>query len=156
MVRLLALLALTASLAIPAAASARSHADADAAAVLCSLHAHLSPLSENPPTASMAFGAAQITIGTDNSVAFSIVVVNPAEENFILGHIHGPASAAMNANVVVPFPIPATHAPFILFTGVVPNVDGHLTRAICATPSNYYVNLHTSVLTGGAIRGQLG
>ena len=154
MVRLLALLALTASLAVPAAASARSHTDG--AGTLCVLRTALLAQNEVPPTNSQAFGAVQITVRTDNSIEFVTVIVNPANENFIAGHIHGPAPVGMNAPVLVPLPITATHQGLIVLRGVVSHVDPHLIANLCANPSNYYVNYHTTALPTGAIRGQLG
>jgi hypothetical protein len=60
-------------------------------------------------------------------------------------HIHA-APAGVNGSVVVPLsPISGgcTHA----------NPD--LIKAIIQNPANYYVNVHTTVHPGGAIRGQL-
>lgn len=150
-VRLVALLALVASLAVPAAATARTHADPT---TLCVLRTHLFASNENPPTTSQAAGGVQLTVRSDNSIAFMTFILNPANESFVAGHIHVGA-VGVNGPVVVPLPITPTHQTVIQLSGVVSNVDPHLIANLCATPQNYYVNYHTTQFPNGAIRGQL-
>ncbi|MEO8267143.1 MAG: CHRD domain-containing protein [Ilumatobacteraceae bacterium] len=70
----------------------------------------------------------------------------------ITAHIHRGA-AGVNGAILIPF---------LPFTDLGPNsasgcaaVDPALATEIMTTPANFYVNVHTSDFTGGAIRGQL-
>jgi hypothetical protein len=76
----------------------------------------------------------------------------------VAGHIHGPAAAGANANVIVPFNTTGA--------GTSGTITGTFTSTNTATIStdsldvlmrtgNAYVNLHTAANPGGEIRGQL-
>jgi len=67
----------------------------------------------------------------------------------IAAHIHQ-AVAGMNGGVVVPLTISSS--------GQVSNcedVEKDLIKAIRQNPQGYYINIHTSAIPTGAIRGQL-
>jgi CHRD domain len=67
-------------------------------------------------------------------------------------HIHVGAAGAMGP-IVEPLQLTGRD------TGLVASgtaIDAALAEAILADPANYYVNVHTTVCPGGAIRGQLG
>jgi CHRD domain len=73
-------------------------------------------------------------------------------------HIH-PGRAGTAGGVAVAFFQPATNAatlpPTLHAVAGCATVDRALARAIAASPGDYYVNIHTAELPGGAIRGQL-
>ncbi|MEP6650715.1 MAG: CHRD domain-containing protein [Lapillicoccus sp.] len=67
-------------------------------------------------------------------------------------HIHeGPAAVA--GPVVQPLQLTGLDNGLVA-AGTVTNEE--LAAAILADPANYYVNVHTTVCPGGAVRGQLG
>ena len=63
----------------------------------------------------------------------------------VAAHVHGPATPAQAAGILVPLTVAPAH-------GCVRDTDAD---AIAANPSQYYVNVHTTVYPAGAIRGQL-
>lgn len=65
-------------------------------------------------------------------------------------HIHS-APAGINGPIVVPLEAPVSGTS----SGCV-TVDRSLAKAILKAPQVFYVNVHTTVFPGGAVRGQLG
>lgn len=115
----------------------------------------LRPENEVPPSPSMAWGHAQIKISDDNTtIDFKIKVVNPANETFFAGHIHR-APKGVNGPIVVSFNLTPSSDDHIEWRGTVP-ADPATAQQIRETPENFYINLHTALSPGGAIRGQLG
>jgi hypothetical protein len=103
---------------------------------------------------STASGHAQIKVRNDGTIEWNVFVLNPAGETFIAGHIHR-APAGVAGPVVQPLHMSgATTDMQIRDVGEASNPT--LGSAICADPSAYYVNYHTTTFPGGAIRGQLG
>lgn len=97
---------------------------------------------------------------TGGSVTFSVFYNFQGGPITITGlHIHRGA-AGTNGPIVIETGVSATN-PVISATGVgtinvvVPNPNRDTFRQLLADPANFYVNLHTSVNPGGAIRGQL-
>jgi hypothetical protein len=149
--RLLAVLILVAALAVlavstPAGATSET-------TTKCAAYTVLKAGNEVPPTASKAFGAAAIRIeGT--TLSFAVTIVNPAREVFFAGHIHD-ADVGVNGPVVVPlFLGPDTDRKFIVHAARM-QIDATTAANICADVDGFYVNYHTRVFPGGAIRGQL-
>jgi uncharacterized protein (TIGR03437 family) len=133
----------------------------------------LSPLQENPPLTDLnAFGSATVTV---NATRNATGAVTGGTVNFTVGynfpgnviirglHIHeGPVG--VNAGIVIDTGLSATNT--------ITNASGRglfshtiflttpasiaATARLLNNPANFYVNLHTSVHPGGAIRGQLG
>jgi hypothetical protein len=68
-------------------------------------------------------------------------------------HIHGPAPAGANADVVQPL-TPTGAEVGIVAEGTFSNPA--LVAAALENPELFYVNVHTTVCPAGAIRGQLG
>lgn len=125
-------------------------------ATMCVFTTQLRTENEVPAQESAAFGHSQIKVRNDGTIEFKTHIVNPGGERFVAGHIHI-GSAVVAGPVVQPLtvgPFVATSDAQIMRSDEVSNAA--LGAAICADPSNYYVNYHTTVDPGGAIRGQLG
>jgi CHRD domain len=134
-------------------------------AVLCVLNTRLLPENEvrATPNTSVASGHAQVKVLNDGTIEFKTFVLNPADEVFTRAHIHGPASAAANAGIVIDFleagvPVASLSGKTITFTGEgrVRAGNPNIATMLCATPDQFYVNFHSTTEPGGAIRGQLG
>lgn len=148
--RLLAVLAVITVL-VALAVSAPAGASGDDA-VRCTTYTVLKADNEVPPTTSRAFGAALVHVN-GTKLLFSVAIVNPARETFTAGHIHLGA-AGVNGGVVVPLFAGSTDRKLI-FQADRRDITAELAAAICGDPAGYYVNYHTDVFPGGAIRGQL-
>ena len=122
---------------------------------MCVQNTQLAAENETTGSTSTATGHAQIKVRNDGTIEWNVFVLNPDGENFIAGHVHR-APAGVPGPVVLPLHTtgPTTDQQ-IRDTGESATA-GTLGEAICANPSNYYVNYHTTPFPGGAIRGQLG
>lgn len=128
---------------------------------------NLNAQQEVPTNVSQAAGSMQITINdTTNVISYQFTGFNLLG-SFTMAHIHR-ALAGVNGPVVydlVPaadYSGPVTFGPNIsipnswaLLGQNETNMSAGLGLLINTTPWNYYVNIHTSVFTGGEIRGQL-
>jgi len=124
---------------------------------LCILHAKLTAKNETTGSTSVAKGHTTIKVRASGAIQFKTKILNRAHETFIAGHIHQ-APVGVAGPIVVPLfvaPSPPTSARQIKQRGVAMPNAGTTGAAICANPSAYYVNYHTTAFTGGAIRGQL-
>lgn len=114
----------------------------------------LTGASEVPPTTETATGTATIWVNAgQRRVCWEITTDGPfaAGTTGITGaHIHS-AFAGQNGPIVVPL----TAAIDDTTTGCA-TVTRALADAIRKAPQGYYVNVHTNIFPGGAIRGQLG
>ena len=89
------------------------------------------------------FGTALLTLDTStNQISWTITTGNL--DTVIADHIHQ-APAGVNGGVVIDFG-------GLLAGGPIVDAD---VSAVVANPTNYYVNVHTNVYGGGAIRGQI-
>jgi CHRD domain len=124
---------------------------------MCVLHAKLAAKNETTGSTSVAKGHTYIKVRTDGTIEFKTKILNKAHETFVAGHIHL-APVGVAGPIVVPLfvaPSPPTSARQIKQRGVATPNAGTTGAALCANPSAYYVNYHTTAFTGGAIRGQL-
>lgn len=88
-------------------------------------------------------GTAILLVDTaTNSISWNITVANL--DTFTLDHIHS-GGAGVNGPVVIDFASTLIGGPI-----VDPDV-----AAVVANPLGFYVNVHTNVFPGGAIRGQV-
>ena len=125
--------------------------------VMCVLHAKLTAKNETTGSTSTATGHTQIKVRNDGRIQFKTTILNPSGETFVAGHIHL-APVGVAGPVVVPLfvsPSPPTAARQIKQNGVATPNAGTTGAGLCANPSAYYVNYHTTAFLGGAIRGQL-
>jgi CHRD domain len=153
--RLLAVLALAAALAAVLVAPAAAQ---NASAPECTSATVLKPGNEvrlpgtTDPVESRAFGAAFVHIkGT--KLFFSVVIVNPARETFILGHIHPGAAGVNNPPIVTLFEGFSSSRLFV--QADVLEIGADTAAAICGDLAGHYVNYHTTQDPEGAVRGQL-
>src|SRR2546429_9915268 len=125
--------------------------------VMCVLHAKLAAKNETPATTSTAKGHTLIKVRTDGTIEFKTHILNKGHETFTAGHIHK-AAVGLPGPIVVPLfgsPSSSTSARHIKKSGVATPNAGTTGADLCADPSAYYVNYHTTAFPGGAIRGQL-
>jgi hypothetical protein len=126
--------------------------------VMCVLHAALSAKSETTGSTSTAKGHTLIKVRNNGTIEFRTHILNKDNETFVAGHIHR-ATVGVAGPIVVPLfvsPTPPTSARHIKESGVATPNAGTTGADLCANPSAYYVNYHTTAFPGGAIRGQLG
>ena len=138
--------------AAPAASAAKS-----GTGTMCVLHATLAASNETTGSTSTAKGHTLIKVRNDGAIEFRTQILNKSEETFVAGHIHK-APVGVAGAIVVPLfvsPAPPTSARHIKQSGVATPNAGTTGADLCANPSAYYVNYHTTAFTGGAIRGQL-
>ena len=125
--------------------------------VMCVLHAKLAAKNETTGSTSTAKGHTLIKVRQDGTIEFKTKILNKSHETFVAGHIHQ-APVGVAGPIVVPLygaPTPSTSARHIKQSGVATPNAGTTGAALCANPSAYYVNYHTTAFPGGAIRGQL-
>jgi hypothetical protein len=152
--RLFALVAIVAGLAALAAAPAIAGSNGSDEATACVFTTQLRAENEVPTSNSNAFGYSQIKVRNDGTIEYKTLIVNPENETFLAGHIHlAPAGSPGPIVQSLFFPGPNSD-PVIMDSGAVSNPA--LGEAICANPSAYYVNYHTTEHPTGAVRGQLG
>ncbi|MFW2334053.1 PQQ-dependent sugar dehydrogenase [Ilumatobacter sp.] len=113
------------------------------------LHAHLSSKNEVPPSGTGAHGEAEIELNPRRSRVCVEVEAEQLAGDVVAGHIHIGA-AGVNGGVVVDLGVDSDD-----FEDCVENVDPALIRAIGRNPGGYYVNIHTTAVPSGEIRGQL-
>jgi CHRD domain len=125
--------------------------------VVCVLHSKLTAKAETTGSTSVAKGHTLIQVRANGTIQFKTQILNKAHETFVAGHIHL-APVGVAGPIVVPLfgaPTPATSARHIKQSGTATPNAGTTGAAICADPTAYYVNYHTTAFAGGAIRGQL-
>lgn len=126
---------------------------------------NLDGTQEVPATTSFAAGSAQITIDDVlGLITFYAVAFNLDSDPFA-AHIHNGAAGTNGAVVydlggnidsaslvtIGPISVPGS----LSFAGVSKAIDIGVAEAINASPSSYYMNIHTNSNPGGEIRGQL-
>jgi hypothetical protein len=122
--------------------------------VMCVLHAKLAAKNETTGSTSKAKGHTLIKVRNNGTIEHKTHILNRAHETFVAAHIHQ-APAGDAGPVVFPlFASSGTTARHIKDRGSAPG-SGTFPSDLCANPSAYYVNYHTTAFPGGAIRGQL-
>ncbi len=105
------------------------------------------------PTASRAWGFAQVKVKPNGVIEWTVRVHNPAGEAFRAGHIHVVNQPNGTGPVVLTLLSGSYTGRQFEVSGTATNVT--LASALLGDPDNYYVNLHTTVFPAGAIRGNL-
>jgi hypothetical protein len=140
------------TLALPATTAAGPNGSDQA--TLCVFTTQLRGENEVPGSTSPATGETQIKVRNDGTIEFETHILNPDNETFVAGHIHL-APVGIAGPVVQPLFVDGpTSDRQIVQSGEVSNPT--LGAAICANPSAYYVNYHSTTFPAGATRGQLG
>ncbi len=112
------------------------------------LEAELSSDNEVPPSGTGASGEADVVLDPRHGQVCVEVEAEDLAGDVVAGHIHvGPAG--VNGPVVVDLGVDSAD-----FEACV-EADPGLIRAIARNPEGYYVNVHTTAVPSGEIRGQL-
>jgi hypothetical protein len=104
--------------------------------------------AEVPATTSPGSGSGIMNI-VSNKLSYSFNFTNLLA-NASAGHIHGPANATNNASVIIPFTVPTATSGS--FSGTATLTSLQLYYMISGLT---YANIHTTVFSGGEIRGQV-
>lgn len=124
-----------------------------AQAATVTLTADLTAEAEVPdPGPEGATGTAALTIDDETGEICFELTIDGLEEGdaVVAAHIHA-GEAGVAGDVVVPLFTEPTDD----MTGCVEGTDLELVADIIANPGEYYVNIHTELYPGGAVRGQL-
>ena len=113
------------------------------------LEADLSSANEVPPSGTGADGEAEIEINVRKGKLCVEVEADDLAGQVVAGHIHVGA-AGTNGGVVVDLGVNSDD-----FERCIKGIDKSILRAIVKNPSGYYVNIHTTAVPSGEIRGQL-
>ena len=105
---------------------------------------------ENEPAGGDAdgIGVAVVKVSPADAQVCYLLVANKLD-TVVAAHIHH-APAGVNGPVVIPL-----QAPISGFSAACADISAALAADLVANPDQYYVNVHTTVFPGGAIRGQL-
>jgi len=149
---------LAAAIAIPTIAFGNARTNTTDQTPQTPFVANLLGANEVPAADPDGFGSAAVTFDLDAlppNVCWDLSYGN-LNGVPVMAHIHGPAAAGANANVVIAF------TPFTTLTATGASACRDLTPTeatvaadIVVHPENYYVNVHTGDYPNGAIRGQL-
>lgn len=108
--------------------------------------ARLSAAEENPPTASTATGTGALVLNDAENQSL-VTATHTLGTTAVAGHIHR-AAVGVNGPVIFPFPSPASPVGPLTWNMTSSAVDS-------LKAGELYMNFHTAVNPGGAIRGQL-
>jgi glucose/arabinose dehydrogenase len=113
------------------------------------LEADLSSANEVPPSGTGATGEAEVTINAGQNEVCVAIEADGLAGDVVAGHIHaGPAG--VNGGVVVDLGVDRAD-----FAACIQGVDRGLLTDIVRNPADYYINVHTTSVPSGEIRGQL-
>lgn len=118
--------------------------------------------SENEPngaSTSESKGHAQVKVFEDGTIEFTFTVNNKSGETYTRAHIHK-AAAGVNGPIHWDFleggiPVASISDQPSQLRGVARPRAAAVLADLLANPSGYYVNVHSTVFPGGAVRGQL-
>jgi hypothetical protein len=118
--------------------------------------------SENEPngaSTSESKGYAQVKVYDDGTIEFLFTVNNKSAETYTRAHIHK-APAGVNGPIHWDFleagnPVASISDQPSQLRGIARPRAAAVLADLLANPSGYYVNVHSTVFPGGAMRGQL-
>jgi len=118
--------------------------------------------AENEPngaSTSESKGHAQVMVLADGTIEFSFTVNNKSGETYTRAHIHK-AAAGVNGPIHWDFletgnPVASINDQPSQLRGVARARAAAVLADLLANPAQYYVNVHSTVFPGGAVRGQL-
>lgn len=113
----------------------------------------------NGASTSESKGHAQVKVYQDGTIEFTFTINNKSGETFTRAHIHK-APAGVNGPIHWDFLEPADPATSISdqpsqLRGIARPRAAAVVADLLANPDQYYVNVHSNVFPGGAVRGQL-
>lgn len=118
--------------------------------------------AENEPggtSTSESKGQAQVKVLNDGTIEFTFTINNKSDETYRRAHIHKGA-AGVNGPIHWDFleagvPVASVSGQPSQLRGVARARTAANLADLLANPSQYYVNVHSTVFPGGAVRGQL-
>jgi hypothetical protein len=118
--------------------------------------------AENEPngaSTSESKGHAQVKVFDDGTIEFTFTINNKSAETYTRAHIHK-APAGVNGPIHWDFleagnPVASVSDQPSQLRGVARPKAAAVLADLLAHPDQYYVNVHSTVFPGGAIRGQL-
>lgn len=118
--------------------------------------------AENEPngaSTSESKGHAQVKVYEDGTIEFLFTVNNKSGETYTRAHIHK-APAGVNGPIHWDFleagnPVASINDQPSQLRGIARARAAAVVADLLANPSGYYVNVHSTVFPGGAMRGQL-
>jgi hypothetical protein len=113
----------------------------------------------NNASTSESKGHAQVKVLADGTIEFTLVINNKSGETYTRAHIHK-AAAGVNGPIHWDFleagvPVASIGDQPATLRGVARPRAAAVLNDLVANPDQYYVNVHSTVFPGGAIRGQL-
>jgi hypothetical protein len=113
----------------------------------------------NGASTSESKGHAQVMVFEDGTMEFTFTINNKSGETFTRAHIHK-APAGVNGPIHWDFleagvPVASVSDQPSQLRGVARARAAAVLADLLANPSGYYVNVHSTVFPGGAVRGQL-
>lgn len=112
-----------------------------------------------PVSTSESKGPAQVMVLADGTIEFSFTINNKSAETYTRAHIHK-APAGVNGPIHWDFleagvPVASVSGQPSQLRGVARARADAVLSDLLANPAGYYVNVHSTVFPGGAVRGQL-
>jgi hypothetical protein len=113
----------------------------------------------NGASTSESKGTAQVTVNSDGTIEFMLVINNKSDETYTRAHIHKGA-AGTNGPIHWDFleagvPVASIGDQPATLRGEARARAAAVLSDLLANPHLYYVNVHSTAFPGGAIRGQL-
>jgi CHRD domain len=153
--RLILFFVVACAIAVPAASAAPAkNSSKNDSGVMCVLHAKLSAEGDTGST-STDTGKTKIKVLADGTIEFKTKIENVDGESFVAAHIHQGAVGVAGPPVELLFS-GSTSDSKIKQSGAATSLASTTGADICADPSGYYVNYHSTEFPDGSIRGQLG